>query len=181
MSRIIRDRAIVADDWTLAADGAATSSGGRLIVPLARWRGEPGDLPGAAKLGVLLPNTEDVEALYPQIAGQPLIALQFPTFTDGRALTQAMLLRNRLGFTGELRAVGDVVRDLMFWLGRCGFNAMVPRPDQDLEACRHALDEIRLAYQSGADGHLPVWVRRRARAVGAAQRPGSLTPGRTGG
>ena len=166
MSRIIRDRAIVEDDWTLAADGAAATTGGRLIVPLARWRGEPGSLADAASIGVLLPNTEDVEALYPQIAERPLIALQFPKFADGRALTQATLLRNRLSFTGELRAVGDVVRDLMFWLGRCGFNAMVPRPDQDLEACCQGLDEIRRAYQSGADGHLPVWVRRRARAVG---------------
>ncbi len=166
MSRIIRDRAIVEDDWTLAADGATTATGGRLIVPLARWRGEPAGPGNAAAVGVLLPNTEDVEALYPQIAERPLIALQFPTFTDGRALTQATLLRNRLGFAGELRAVGDIVRDLMFWLGRCGFNAMAPRPDQDLDACRRALDEIRLAYQSGADGHLPVWVRRRARAVG---------------
>ncbi len=166
MSRIIRDRAIVEDDWTIAADGAATATGGRLIVPLARWRDERAGPGGAAPIGVLLPNTEDVEALYPQIAALPLIALQFPKFADGRALTQATLLRNRLGFAGELRAVGDVVRDLMFWLGRCGFNAMVPRPDQDLEACRQALDEIRRAYQSGADGHLPVWVRRRARAVG---------------
>ena len=167
MSRIIRQRAIVEDDWTLAPDGAAhMGAAGRLIVPLARWRAERAALETAPAVGVLLPNTEDVEAVYPEIAERPLIALQFPTFADGRALTQATLLRNRLGFAGELRAVGDVVRDLMFWLGRCGFNAMVPRPDQDLEACRQALDEIRLAYQSGADGHLPVWVRRRARAVG---------------
>ena len=166
MSRIIRDRAIVEDDWTIAADGAAAATGGRLIVPLARWRGERAGPGSVATVGVLLPNTEDVEALYPQIAALPLIALQFPKFADGRALTQATLLRNRLGFARELRAVGDVVRDLMFWLGRCGFNAMVPRPDQDLEACRQALDEIRRAYQSGADGHVPVWVRRRARAVG---------------
>ncbi len=161
MSRILRHRAIVEDDWTLVVDTAAAPSAcDRWIVPLARWRAERDTLRAGA-LGVLLPNTEDVEALYPQIAASPLIALHFPTFADGRALTQAVLLRNRLGYRGELRAVGDVVRDLVFWLGRCGFDAIVPRPDQDLAACRQALDEIRLAYQPAADGHTAIWARRR--------------------
>ena len=163
MSRIIRQRAIVEDDWTLAPDGAAhTGAAGRLIVPLARWRAERAALETASAVGVLLPNTEDVEAVYPEIAERPLIALQFPAFADGRALTQAILLRNRLGFAGELRALGDVVRDLVFWLGRCGFDAIAPRGDQDLQACLQALDEIRTAYQPAADEHAPAWVRRRS-------------------
>ena len=167
MSQIIRQRAIVEDEWTLAVDGTVQiPARGRLIVPLARWRSEREALLCAAAVGVLLPNTEDVEAIYPQIADRRLIALQFPTFSDGRALTQAMLLRNRLGFTGELRAVGDVVRDLVFWLGRCGFDCLVPRPDQDPQACLQALDEINVAYQPAADGHEPVWARRRATASG---------------
>ena len=166
MSRIIRQRAVVEDEWTLAVDGGVpTPACGRLIVPLARWRSEREALLRAAAVGVLLPNTEDVEAIYPQIADRPLIALQFPTFSDGRALTQAMLLRGRLGFTGELRAVGDVVRDLVFWLGRCGFDCLVPRPDQDPQACLQALDEIGVAYQPAADGHASVWARRRATAA----------------
>lgn len=167
MSRILRGRAIVEDEWQLALDDAApVCPDARLIVPLARWRSERAVLLRATAVGVLLPNTEDVETLYPQIADRPLIALQFPAFTDGRALTQAMLLRNRLRFTGELRAVGDVVRDLVFWLGRCGFDAIVPRPGQDLSACRRALDEVRVAYQPAADGRTPVWALRRARAIG---------------
>ncbi len=167
MSQIIHRHAITENDWTLAVDGTTQPhAGGKLIVPLARWRLEREELlAGAAAVGVLLPNTEDIEAIHPEIADRPLIALQFPVFTDGRALTQAVLLRNRLGFTGELRAVGDVVRDLVFWLGRCGFDAIVPRPDQNLEACRSALDEIRVAYQPAADGHVPVWARRRVRAT----------------
>ena len=165
MSRILRHRVIVEDDWTLAVDTAATPSAcDRWIVPLARWRTERDTLRAGA-LGVLLPNTEDVEAIYPQIAARPLIALQFPTFSDGRALTQAMLLRGRLGYTGELRAVGDVVRDLVFWLGRCGFDCLVPRPDQDPQACLQALDEIGVAYQPAADEHTSVWARRRAAAA----------------
>ena len=162
MSRIIRNRTIVEDPWTLAAQLTQPPHGtGRLIVPLERWRVERETLRDT-EVGVLLANAEDVEAIFPEIAERPLIALQFPTFTDGRALTQAILLRNRLGFRAELRAVGDVVRDLVFWLGRCGFDVIVPRPDQDLEACRAALDEIRQAYQPAADGHAPAWARRRS-------------------
>jgi uncharacterized protein (DUF934 family) len=167
-ARILRKRAVVEDDWILLQDSVAeVSAGGKLIVPLARWRAERDALLARADaVGVLLPNTEDVEAAWAEIRGRPLIALQFPTFSDGRALSQAVVLRNRLGFAGELRAVGDVIRDLVFWLGRCGFDAIVPRPDQDPEACRLALDEIGVAYQSAADGHTPVWVRRRARVAG---------------
>lgn len=165
MSRIIRKRLITEDDWTLAVDGVAHAAG-RLIVPLARWRAERETLLAAHEIGVLLPNTEDVETVYAEIADRPLIALQFPLFTDGRALTQAVVLRNRLGFKGELRAVGDVVRDLAFWLGRCGIDTLVPRPDQSLEACRDALDEIRVAYQPAADAHQPIWRRRRLHATG---------------
>jgi len=165
--RILRRRELVEDDWRLVQDGSAPIAGSeRLIVPLARLRAEREMLlASAAAVGVLLPNTEDVEAVYPEVRERPLIALTFPSFADGRALTQAAVLRNRLGFDGELRAVGDVVRDLVFWLGRCGFDCIVPRPDQDLEACRLALDQYTATYQPAADGRTPVWVARRARAA----------------
>ena len=167
---ILRDGELAADDWTLLEDGRAEigSAGGKVIVTLARWRAERESLAAAhTAVGVLVPNTADIEAVYAEIADRPLIALQFPTFTDGRALSQAVVLRKRLQFRGQLRAVGDVIRDLVFWLGRCGFDSIVPRKDQNLEACRGALDELRVAYQAAADGHTPVWVRRRGRVSAA--------------
>ena len=169
--RILRKRAVVEDDWTLIEDGRTdveVAADGKVIVTLARWRAEREALVAAyAAVGVLVPNTADIEAVYPEISDRALIALQFPTFSDGRGLTQAVLLRKRLGYQGELRAVGDVIRDLVFWLGRCGFDSIVPRQDQSLEACLEALDEIREAYQAAADGHTPVWVRRRGRSAAA--------------
>jgi uncharacterized protein (DUF934 family) len=168
-ARILRRRELVEDDWTIVEDSRAGSSwagGGKLIVPLEAWRAQRAALLAArAAVGVLVPNTTDIEAIYPQIADRPLIALQFPTFSDGRALSQAVVLRRRLGFAGELRAVGDVIRDLVFWLGRCGFDSIVPRQDQSLEACQQALDELTVAYQAAADDHTPVWVRRRKAAA----------------
>src|SRR6185437_10325119 len=157
---------LVQDDWTVMEDGhtGAESPGGKVIVTLARWRAEREALLAQhPAVGVLVPNTADIEAVYPEIADRPLIVLQFPTFSDGRALSQAVVLRKRLRFNGEMRAVGDVIRDLVFWLGRCGFDSIVPRKDQSLEACRAALNEIQVAYQAAADRHTPVWVRRRGR------------------
>jgi len=161
---ILRNGELVADRWTVLEEGCSAAEGraGHVIVTLARWQAERDTLAGAHQaVGVLVPNTEDIEAAYPHIADRPLIALQFPAFTDGRALSQAVVLRKRLGFRGELRAVGDVIRDLVFWLGRCGFDSIVPRRDQSPEACRAALTEITVAYQSAADAHTPVWIRRR--------------------
>ena len=161
--RVLRQGSIVEDDWTLLADGL---TGGRAIVPLMRWRRERAALlSGSSAVGVLLANTEDVEAVYPEVSDRPLIALEFPAFADGRALSQAVVLRTRLGFRGELRAVGDITRDLVFWLGRCGFDTIVPRADQDLEACRLALSELRVSYQAAADGRPPAWIARRVRAA----------------
>ena len=159
-ARVLRNGAIVTDDWTLFED---SPSGGRTIVPLERWRQERAALLSASSaVGVLLPNTADVDAVHPEVADRPLIALEFPTFADGRALSQAIVLRTRLGFGGELRAVGDIIRDLVFWLGRCGFDTIVPRHDQDVEACRLALSELQVSYQAAADGRTPAWIQRRA-------------------
>lgn len=171
MTAILRRGEIVADDWTVVEDGRSEpgTGGGKVIVTLARWRAErEALLREHPAVGVLVPNTADIEAVYPEIADRALIALQFPAFTDGRALSQAVVLRKRLGYRGELRAVGDIIRDLVFWLGRCGFESIVPRKDQNLESCRTALDEINVAYQAAADQHTPVWVRRR-RALAAAR------------
>jgi uncharacterized protein (DUF934 family) len=162
---ILRGGELAEDHWTLIEDAVApiASAEDKVIVTLARWRAERDALLASrAAVGVLVPNTVDIEATYPEIRDRPLIALQFPTFSDGRALSQAVVLRKRLGFAAELRAVGDVIRDLVFWLGRCGFDSIVPRNDQSPQACRAALHELTVAYQAAADEHAPVWIRRRA-------------------
>lgn len=161
---ILRDGQLVEDTWTLTEDGSSQVGAGerKVIVSLARWLADrQALLRSQGPIGVLVPNTADIEAVYPAVQDRPLIALQFPAFTDGRALSQAVVLRKRLGFRGELRAVGDVIRDLVFWLGRCGFDSIVPRQDQRLEDCRAALTELTAAYQAAADEHTPVWIRRR--------------------
>jgi uncharacterized protein (DUF934 family) len=164
MSALIRGGAIAADDWTTLDAETPLPGAGRVIVDLERWRTlRVEGVPAGLTIGVRLANTEDVDEVWPEIADRPLIALEFPAFGDGRAYTQARVLRDRCGFTGELRATGQaVVRDQLFGMRRCGFNAFVLRDDQDPQDCLKAFADFSTAYQPAADHIEPVWRRRSA-------------------
>lgn len=143
MSVLIRDGRVVDDVWTLLpggeeGDAAPLPAEGRILLPLPRWL-EEGRNPRRATCGVWLQPHEDPELLLPDLPTLPVIVLRFPVFTDGRAYSQARLLRQRHGFQGELRAVGDVLRDQLAAMARCGFDAFLLRADQSPEAALAAL------------------------------------------
>lgn len=158
---LLRDREIATDDWQTLEAGTQLPDSGKLIVELGHWQelGAPASTEARA-IGVQLPNTEDVEALWPSICALPLIALSFPLYSDGRAYSQARLLRDRLGFRGQLRATGEVIRDQVLEMHRCGFNEIVPRADQSLDDCVRAFKDFSLAYQGAADGQPSIFRRR---------------------
>lgn len=164
---ILRDGAIVADAWQTVSDDAALPSAvaadGGVIVSLGRLRRDRAALQ-ALRHGVKLGNEEDVSSLAEELRDLPLIALDWPKSADGRAYTQARLLRERLGFRGELRATGEVIADQIQAMQRCGINAFVPRADQNLETCLQVARAFDLAYQHAADSLPNVWALRRARA-----------------
>lgn len=97
-----------------------------------------------------LANTEDVMALGGRLAGVAVVALQFPKWTDGRAYSQAVLLRSRLRYAGEIRATGEVLADMLPLLRRCGFDAVQLRADQRLESAQRALGFFDGHYQTAA-------------------------------
>ncbi len=101
----------------------------------------------AGQGALLLANTDDVLAHADAIRGARAVALQFPKWTDGRAYSQAVLIRGRLRWAGELRAVGDVVVDMAPLLQRCGFDAAQLRADQRVESAERALGLIPAHYQ----------------------------------
>jgi uncharacterized protein (DUF934 family) len=153
MRTILRRRELVADGW--AYPGEEAPAGTPLIVPLAALRA--GNAPRASDvpLGVLLAPADDVEELTPELPRLALIAIEFPNFGDGRGYSQARLLRTRLGFTGELRAVGAGVReDQVFLMARCGFDSLQLAEGQDPRAAQRALGRYSVAYQPGAPGLL---------------------------
>ena len=134
MSRLICRGELIEDRWRWvdADEAPAPAAGEGLILPLARWCAQRPGL-DAARTGVWLGPDDDVAPLLPWLATLPLIAIRFPVFTDGRGYSLARLLRGRHGYAGELRAVGDVLRDQLYVLLRAGFDSFALRADQPPE------------------------------------------------
>jgi uncharacterized protein (DUF934 family) len=153
MRHILRRREIVTDPWRYL--GEQVGAGDPLIVPLAELRAERERWWNwTGRLGVRLGPSEPVEVLAADIPRLDLVVLEFPNPGDGRGYSQARLLRERLRFRGELRAVGAGVRqDQAFLLARSGFDSLEPVAGVDLEAVRGALGRYDVAYQPGA-GHI---------------------------
>ncbi|MEQ1518278.1 MAG: DUF934 domain-containing protein [Usitatibacteraceae bacterium] len=173
LPRIIRDRAIVADDWTLisaAHDPSAALPKGKLLVPAALWLAQRNSLKSRDRqsLGVWLESNEDPAQLADSVEQLALIAVNFPKFTDGRGYSIATLLRNRYGYKGELRAIGDVLRDQLFYMQRVGFNAFALRADKSLDDALTALSDFSETYQGATDQPAPLFRRRPATATSAS-------------
>lgn len=166
MSTLIRNGRIESDDYARLADDEPVPPRGRYLVSLERWQRDRAVLSAPElAVGVRLPNTVDVVALWPEIADRPLIALDFPGFADGRAYSQARLIAERFRYAGELRATGKaVVRDQFHFMTRCGFNSFELRDDQHAEACIAALRDFSYGYQRAADTIEPVFLRRQHRS-----------------
>ena len=129
----------------VAADGGAD------FVPLGKWQGEP---------RVLLGPADDPGALAGKLAHIESIAIDFPQFTDGRGFSTARLLRERHGYTGELRAVGEVFRDTLFYLSRCGFDAFLLKDEDEPQAALRGLADFSEGYQASVERPQPLFRRR---------------------
>lgn len=165
MREIIKDKAVIADDWTVLhlAEGDTAESiavpAGKIIVPLTVWQAQRAALQNRADIGVWLASDERPEALKDDIAKFPVIAVDFPKFSDGRGYSIAYNLRARLSFTGELRAIGDVLRDQLFYMQRVGFNAFATRPDRNIHDALKGLTDFSEAYQTSWDQKTPLFRR----------------------
>lgn len=167
-SRLIKDGQARPDSWHLLGNDLSVEALQELdnqdvIVPLAFWLAEPDVIKSRhGKTGVWLNSNELPGALAADIHSIPLIALNFPEFKDGRPFSSARELRQRMNYTGEIRAIGDVLRDQLFFMRRCGFNAFVLREDQDMDAALAAFNDFHDAYQPAIDQPLPLFRRRHS-------------------
>jgi len=144
---LLRDGTIAEDDWTTPADGAPLPDG-PVLVDLGTWRAHRDALSSrSAPVGIRLKADDDPEELADHLGSVDLIALEFPAFTDGRAYSAARVLRERLGYTGELRAVDNVLRDQFVFMHRCGFDSLEVEDEGAVEAWRQAIGEISGTYQ----------------------------------
>ena len=169
MATLIKKRRIVADSWRLLEPGADRAlpevpAAGDLIVPLAVWQARRDALlarPG--RLGLWLDSNESPEAIADDLGHFALVTVNFPKFGDGRGYSTARLLRERHHFKGELRAVGEVLRDQLLFLEMCGFDAYALRDDQDAEDALRAFADFSEAYQASVTQPVPLFRRRAGR------------------
>ena len=168
MSTLIRDRKITVDDYVAITDDGELPTNGKIVVSWERWQKDAEVLKaGGFMVGVQIPNTLDLAGAAEVLLDRPLIVLSFPSFPDGRAYSQARLLRDRYGYRGELRASGAaVVRDQMHNMMRSGINSFALRADQNPDVCLQAFQEFDAAYQPASD-HLVSVLERRRRGISA--------------
>ena len=176
---IIKGREVVEDDWLVLrlaepVEGApqidpATVEvpAGKIIVPQSLWlvqRELLATRAAASEIGVWIASDERPEAIKDDLSKFGVIAVDFPKFTDGRGYSIAYNLRKRLGYAGELRAIGDVLRDQLFSMHRVGFDAYATRPDRDIHDALKGLTVFSETYQASVDQDLPLY-RRAVRDV----------------
>lgn len=161
---VIKEDHLGTDRWLRAPDDAALPGAGPILVSLDRWRQDQQALDASAlELGLSLRADQSPVDIPGEVNRFNLITVEFPTFTDGRGYTAARLLRERLGYRGELRAVGDTGRDQFAFLRRCGFDAVeVADGGGQTENWEAARGEFNFVFQAAADGRAPVSKLRRS-------------------
>lgn len=161
--RVIKDNSIVEDNWQHIdqIDVDQSLPDGDVIIPFSYWQANRVALLNRnSGLGICIGGDVETEEIAGDLGHFSLIALEFPKFNDGRSYSHARLLRDRYGFKGELRAVGDVLRDQLFFMKRCGIDSFELRKDKDIEDALNAFSEFSVKYQPAADTAEPVWRHR---------------------
>lgn len=164
MGKLIRHRSVAPDTWQLLEDpAAALPEDGDVIVPLASWLAVRGRIDARrGRTAVWLAGNEDAAAIEADLARLPLIGVKFATFGDGRGFSTARLLREHYGYRGEIRAFGQVIRDWLLFMERCGFDSFLLREDEDPQNALQAFAELPDAYQASVVEPLPLFRRRHA-------------------
>jgi uncharacterized protein (DUF934 family) len=149
---LIKDEAFVDNVFTLLADEQEVPQGRPIIVSLKRWQSEREQLKALnVALGVRLTSDQAPDLLGDDMHNLAVIALEFPKFRDGRGYSWARMLRQRLGYKGEIRAVGDVLRDQWLFMSRCGVDAFEVKLGTRIEEFRAAMGEQTVFYQPSSD------------------------------
>ncbi len=152
---LVKNGKVTGDAFVHVADDAPIPSDGAILLPAARFLEDPQALSRrAGKTGVIWPNNRDIDDLVPHLDRLAVVPLVFPSFRDGRAYSQARLLRERYGFKGELRATGQVLRDQFVFMLRAGFDAFEVKKDSDAAAFATTVKHYSVFYQPTGDGRV---------------------------
>lgn len=150
MPRLLRDSGLVEDDWRRLAPEEQDFGGQRILVPLDTWLAHREVLVERTpqRIGIWLGGDQEPDAIASDLVLFGCIAIHFPAFTDGRGFSCARLLRERYGYCGELRAIGDILPDQLHYLWRCGFDAFELPDEVSLDTALDCLAAFSASYQS---------------------------------
>ena len=175
MPRLIKNGQIVDDAWqTLVVAEGQTADSVALpeaptLLPLSVWQARRDEILARAAegadsfaVGVWLDAGESPEAIADDLTRLAVVAIRFPKFTDGRGYSTARLLRERYSYSGELRAIGDVLHDQLFLMARCGFDAFALKDGKDVAKAVNAFETFKTPYQAAVDQTQPLFRRRAA-------------------
>lgn len=166
MQKLIKNGQLTQDYWTILREATGPEvlqavPGKSFIVPLKFWKLYQGDLADYdGDVAIWLDSDENVNDIGPELERFSLVALHFPIFSDGRPYTNARELRECLKYGGEIRAIGDVLRDQLYYMSQCGFNAFDLRSDQNPENCLTAFADFSTSYQATISEPSPLFRRR---------------------
>lgn len=171
--RLAAPEQVVADSWQIFRDSTAIETGDALPIdgdwlwPIALWRTQSETLKRLPNTGLYLEVDDEPDQLdHNAFDDMALIGINFDVFSDGRGLSSAVLLRNKLGYQGELRALGDVLPDMLDYLRRCGFDSCLLRKSEELQAAQRNLAVLDSYYQGSVIEPRPLF-RRVSRAAKA--------------
>jgi uncharacterized protein (DUF934 family) len=149
MPTLLKLNGVVDDNWRLVGiDDGDELPTGTLLVPVQKWLAHRQQWRARGDIGVWMDGDQDLDEIAQDIPSFDVIAIRFPDFVDGRGFSLASVLRERLGFTGELRAIGKILREQLFYLKRCGFDSFQLPDGDDPEAARACLYEFTTCYQA---------------------------------
>lgn len=159
--KLIKDGAIIEDTFLLLESSSEFTSQQDLLIPLALWNEtKPLLKDHKGKIGIQVLGETEPSEFADDLSAVDLIAIDFPAFKDGRGYSLARMLRQKFNYGGELRATGDVLRDQLFYLYRCGFNSFAVREDRCIEDALNGLKDFSVLYQADVHQPKPIYQRR---------------------
>lgn len=158
-NKIIKAGSIVDDHWQLITDEEQTLPNGAIIIPFAMWQAQKATLSGRTELGIWLNSDESPQLIADSLKHFSVVAINFPVFADGRGFSYARELREKHQYDGEIRAIGHFIRDQLFYLQRCGFDAFNLN-NTELEKSLSSFNDFSDSYQAAQDQPTPLFKRR---------------------
>ena len=162
---LIKDQQLSNNYWLLIDEGetldlSSDADSDHIILPFSRWQENQSTVLGKANIGLWLDSHESAEPLASVCHDITLIAINFPVFSDGRGYSYARTLRDHFAYRGEIRAIGDILPDQMYFYQRCGFNSFLLRSDVNPETAINSLNDFSISYQAGSDQSTPIFHQR---------------------